>query len=119
MIDGTNGVISHRNLAKAKMNSNWACDPEQMRMLVVGDLGKACLFDISMGAKDDIDVSEEPLSALYGGSKGNSVPGSAIKKKQGYNSPPKYLKAHQKTYDGGELSPIKVSIDDASGRAPM
>jgi len=118
MVDGTNGVISHRNLAKAKMNSNWACDPEGMRMLIVGDLGKACLFDISMGAKDDEDGDEEPISALYGdGSKPNSVPGSGIKKKSGYNSPPKYLKVLNRPYDG-EFSPIKAS-GESNGRVPM
>ena len=37
------------------MNSSWACDPEGMRMLVVGDIGKGCLFDISMGADDEND----------------------------------------------------------------
>jgi len=60
MIDGTNGVISHKNLAKAKMNSSWACDPEGMRMLIVGDMGKGCLYDISMGANDDFDDFTEP-----------------------------------------------------------
>lgn len=54
MVDCTNGAISHKNLELAKMNSNWACDPEEMRMLVVGDVGRAVLFDISMGAKDFI-----------------------------------------------------------------
>ena len=50
MVDCTNGAISHKYLGLAKMNSNWACDPEEMRMLVVGDVGRAVLFDISMGA---------------------------------------------------------------------
>ena len=56
MIDATNGETSHKNLAKAKMNSNWACDPEAMTMLVVGDVGRASLFDISMGAKEDPEL---------------------------------------------------------------
>ena len=51
MVDCTNGAISHKYLGLAKMNSNWACDPEEMRMLVVGDVGRAVLFDISMGGK--------------------------------------------------------------------
>jgi hypothetical protein len=51
MIDATNGEISHKNLAKVKMNSNWACDPDEMRMLIVGDVGGARLYDISMGAE--------------------------------------------------------------------
>ena len=54
MVDATNGVISHKNLAKAKMNSNWACDPVEMRMFVIGDVGRARLFDISMDA-DELD----------------------------------------------------------------
>lgn len=55
MIDATNGETSHKNLAKAKLNSNWACDPKEMRMLVIGDIGRACLYDISMGANDSSD----------------------------------------------------------------
>ena len=50
MIDATNGVISHKNLAKAKMNSCWACDPVEMKIFVVGDVGRARLYDISMQA---------------------------------------------------------------------
>jgi len=50
MIDATNGVISHPNLAQVKMNSNWACDPVNLTMFVIGEVGKACLFDISMEA---------------------------------------------------------------------
>ena len=48
MIDGTAGVISDRNVAMAITNSSWACDPYRLRMLVVGDIGRGCLFDISM-----------------------------------------------------------------------
>ena len=58
MIDATNGETSHKNLAKAKFNSNWACDPQEMKMFVVGDIGKACLYDISMGA---LDAADEPM----------------------------------------------------------
>lgn len=50
MIDATNGVISHKNLAKTKMNSCWACDPVEMNMFVIGDVGRARLYDISMYA---------------------------------------------------------------------
>ena len=32
------------------MNSSWACDEENYRMLVVGDLGRAILLDCRMGA---------------------------------------------------------------------
>ena len=57
MIDATNGETSHKNLAKVKLNSNWACDPNEMRMFVVGDIGRACLYDNAMGA---CDASDEP-----------------------------------------------------------
>ena len=53
LIDATNGVISHPYVARAKFNSNWALDPVNMTMLVIGEVGKACLFDISMEA--DLD----------------------------------------------------------------
>jgi hypothetical protein len=62
MVDCTNGAVSHKNLALAKMNSNWACDPEEMRMLVVGDVGRACLFDLSMGAKEAMLEEKKSVS---------------------------------------------------------
>jgi WD40 repeat protein len=52
MVDCTNGAISHKNLGLVKMNSNWACDPHEMTMFVVGDVGRAILFDISMGGRE-------------------------------------------------------------------
>jgi hypothetical protein len=68
MIDATNGVISHPNLAQVKMNSNWACDPSQNTMLVIGDVGRATLLDISMADKLDsvrrwMDNSKEEIRA--------------------------------------------------------
>ena len=59
MVDCTNGAISHKYLGLAKMNSNWACDPEEMRMLVVGDVGRAVLFDISMVANQAIQQDKK------------------------------------------------------------
>lgn len=53
MVDATNGVISYPNLAHVNMNSNWACDPSQNTMLVIGDVGRATLLDISMADKLD------------------------------------------------------------------
>lgn len=47
IVDASNGTVSHEYVAKAKFNSNWACDKENQTMLVVGDVGRACLFDIS------------------------------------------------------------------------
>ncbi len=34
-------------MGKAKLNSNWAVDKHNLRVLIVGDVGKAILFDIS------------------------------------------------------------------------
>ena len=34
------------------MNSSWAIDPENYHMMVVGDQGKAILFDARMGAQN-------------------------------------------------------------------
>ena len=56
LIDATNGVISHYNLASAKTNSSWACDKFKMRMMIIGDTGKASLFDISMGSKENTNL---------------------------------------------------------------
>ena len=100
MIDGTNGVVSHKNLAKAKMNSSWACDTDGMRMLVVGDIGKGCLFDISMGANDEVD-DDEPSSAMLAKKDGVS------KKRQIYKSPPKFMKNYHSRDYGGDFSPLK------------
>jgi hypothetical protein len=84
MVDATNGVISHKHLAKAKMNSSWACDPTEMRMFVIGDVGRARLFDISMDA-DELDQRAHMRSKATGDGK---------KKKfaSRYNSPPKYAR---------------------------
>jgi hypothetical protein len=91
MIDGTNGNLSHKNLAQAKMNSNWACDPQEMRMLVVGDVGRACLYDISMEAHDE--QMKNPSDMFRGNGK-NTKGGANGKKKMTarYTSPPKYAR---------------------------
>ena len=49
-VDISNGMIVHDHLAQVQMNSSWACDEENYRVLVVGDLGKAILLDCKMGA---------------------------------------------------------------------
>ena len=49
-VDVSNGMIAHDHLGQVQMNSNWACDEENYRVLVVGDLGKAILLDCRMGA---------------------------------------------------------------------
>ena len=47
MIDASNGTIPYEYVAKAKMNSNWACDTENQRILILGDVGHGCLFDMN------------------------------------------------------------------------
>jgi hypothetical protein len=47
MVDATNGSVAHEYVAKAKVNSNWALDKDNQRLLIVGDVGRACLFDVS------------------------------------------------------------------------
>jgi hypothetical protein len=43
----SNGSKAFEYVRKAKMNSNWAVDKHNQRVLVVGDVGKASLLDIS------------------------------------------------------------------------
>ena len=48
-VDTSIGAIINTQLANVKINSNWAVDTNNMRILIVGDLGRAALFDCSMG----------------------------------------------------------------------
>lgn len=48
-VDVSNGMIVNEYVAFVMMNSNWAIDPVSYKMMVVGDNGKAILFDASMG----------------------------------------------------------------------
>lgn len=48
VIDATNGNVAHEYVAKAKVNSNWAIDRDNLRILIIGDVGRACLFDIAL-----------------------------------------------------------------------
>jgi len=52
LVEAMNGSIYLEDIAMVKSNSNWACDPENYEMLVVGDMGRAALFDISMECKN-------------------------------------------------------------------
>ena len=47
VIDASNGTVVYEYVAKVKMNSNWAVDKENQRLFVVGDVGKAIVFDMS------------------------------------------------------------------------
>lgn len=47
VIDASNGSIAYEYVAKVKMNSNWACDKENQKLFVVGDVGKAIVFDMA------------------------------------------------------------------------
>lgn len=49
-VDVSNGMIVNDFLAMVQMNSSWAIDPETYRIMVIGDQGKAVLYDASMGA---------------------------------------------------------------------
>ena len=46
IVDASNGLIVYEYVAKGKINSNWACDKDNQTILIVGDVGKAQLFDI-------------------------------------------------------------------------
>lgn len=48
-VDTSIGSIVNTLLCNVKINSNWAVDSNNLRVLVVGDLGRAALFDCSMG----------------------------------------------------------------------
>ena len=50
-VDVSNGAIVNEFLAMVQMNSSWAIDPVSYKVMVVGDQGKAILFDASMGCK--------------------------------------------------------------------
>uniref|UniRef100_A0A7S3FXW8 Uncharacterized protein n=1 Tax=Strombidium rassoulzadegani TaxID=1082188 RepID=A0A7S3FXW8_9SPIT len=63
MIDGTNGVISHENVATGMINSSWAVDPLKVTMFIIGDTGKACLYDMSMGARDQMTVIDQRVAS--------------------------------------------------------
>jgi len=60
MVRHVSGELSHPNVAEARTNSSWACDPYKLRMLVVGDNGEGRLYDISMGGKEE--ASRAPSS---------------------------------------------------------
>lgn len=49
MVDISNGIVVNEFVAHVKVNSSWDVDKLTCRAFVVGDLGKAALFDISMG----------------------------------------------------------------------
>ena len=54
MIDATNGNVAHEYVAKAKINSNWAVDKWNQRIFIVGDVGRACIFDVSFANSTSI-----------------------------------------------------------------
>jgi len=47
VVDASNGTIVYEYVAKVKINSNWAVDKENQRLFVIGDVGKAIVFDMS------------------------------------------------------------------------
>lgn len=48
IVDASNGTIAYEYVGKAKINSNWAVDKDNQRVLIVGDIGKATLLDINI-----------------------------------------------------------------------
>lgn len=48
--DSSVGSLVNDNLAQVRINSNWAIDPFNMSIFIVGDTGKATLYDCAMGA---------------------------------------------------------------------
>lgn len=44
------GQLINQGVAQVKINSTWALDTINLRVLIVGDVGRATLFDCSMGA---------------------------------------------------------------------
>ena len=50
-VDVSNGMIVNDFLAMVQVNSSWAIDPYNYFVMVVGDQGKAILFDARMGAQ--------------------------------------------------------------------
>lgn len=53
------------------MNSSWAIDPFNFVMMIVGDQGKAVLFDAKMGANSKLKVQKQ-----------KDIFGSALKEKK-------------------------------------
>lgn len=51
-------MIVNDYLAMVQMNSSWAIDPFNFVMMVVGDQGKAVLFDAKMGANQKLKVQK-------------------------------------------------------------
>ena len=47
-IDISNGEVIGDFVAYMKINSNWACCDEQEKLFVIGDMGRASMFDIGL-----------------------------------------------------------------------
>ena len=54
LIDISNGNIIGEFVAYMKLNSCWAVCPGQQKVFVVGDMGRASLFDIRMRSENRI-----------------------------------------------------------------
>jgi hypothetical protein len=52
VIDLSIGSITNSSVAQIKINSTMAIDTQNMRALVIGDTGRAIMFDCAMGAND-------------------------------------------------------------------
>lgn len=52
----------HERIAVVKVNSNWAIDFVHNQLFVVGDIGRAVVFDCEFGAKS---VDKECKRTIY------------------------------------------------------
>ncbi len=98
IVDASNGTIAYEYVAKGKINSNWAVDRDNQRVLIVGDTGKAQLIDVNFGTATLMRIAKafqmkSKQSSYYEGMhKGfemNETQNSFSKKSGGLaNSPP-------------------------------
>ena len=51
LIEAMNGSVYLRDIAIVQTNSSWACDIENYEIFIIGENGKAALYDISLGCK--------------------------------------------------------------------
>ena len=101
-MDASNGSIAFEYVGKAKINSNWAVDKHNQRVLVVGDVGKATVLDISfINATSEsfhkanrmqpsrLDKNKSYISNMSAGFMDETFDSNFLdSKKSGVNSPP-------------------------------
>ena len=63
-VDVSNGIVVVENIQQVWPNSCVAIDNECYKVLIVGDDGKAAMYDIRMGAPHSTDPLNETLSKI-------------------------------------------------------